>query len=379
MERRPKVVVLQFAPAPYREPLFAGLARRVDLEVVFCREADPARLWSRAGAFPFPHRVLHARVLRLGGRPVTVPYAVTRYLRSTCWDVVVVCDELRSLWAGHAAAAAARAAGRAFVVWSGEFQSPGRRAMYPPLLWRVVERLRGPLYRGASAVLAYGPKTAQHLRLRHGVPAQRIRWGTQPVLPLRLPGRGPGGGTRVLYLGYLVPRKGVDTLIRAVRSLDRPDISLTVAGDGPERQRLQRVAAGDPRITFAGYVEGEAKLRLLAGADLFVSPTAHDPWANSVNEAVAAGLPVITTPAEGAEGTLVRHGENGLVVEPGRPAALAAALERLLDDGETRRRMAARSRALAAQFGLDWAVGNVLDAIDCALAIPPGPQEVQAA
>jgi len=168
----------------------------------------------------------------------------------------------------------------------------------------------------------------------------------------------------VIYVGYLIPRKGVATLIRAYQQARRSDSVLVIAGDGPQRAELEAIARGDRDIIFTGYLEGEAKWRYFASADLFALPTYHDPWPQVINEAMYFGLPIITTDGDGSAREVVRHGDNGLVVPAGDVRALADALVRLLANEGMRRRMGERSQAIIADYTLERARDTFLRAID---------------
>jgi glycosyltransferase involved in cell wall biosynthesis len=169
-----------------------------------------------------------------------------------------------------------------------------------------------------------------------------------------------------LSLGRLVPVKGVDDAIRAASML--ADTTLLVAGDGPERDALARLAARrGADVRLLGLVTGDARDALFAAADAFVlasrvlgsGRTEGTPTA--LVEAMSAGLPVVATNVGGV-GALVTHARNGLLVPPGDPTALAAALGRLRDDAPLRRRLARAGRKTAAQ--LTWsALAPHLDAL----------------
>jgi glycosyltransferase involved in cell wall biosynthesis len=131
-----------------------------------------------------------------------------------------------------------------------------------------------------------------------------------------------------------------------------PEATLTVAGYGSQEAALRRQAAalGGDRVRFLGRVEPSAMPALYDGADIFLNSSIVDNQPLSVLEAMAAGLPVVTTPT-GDIAALIRHGETGLIVPPGDPAAMAKAVLDLLDDPEGARRMAQRARARVEEHG----------------------------
>jgi glycosyltransferase involved in cell wall biosynthesis len=159
----------------------------------------------------------------------------------------------------------------------------------------------------------------------------------------------------ILFLGRLVPIKGLDRLLAAAG--DRPGTVVLVAGDGPLRPALE---AGAPAgVRFLGEVRGRARSRLLAAADVLCLPSCVLPGGRAegsptaILEAHAAGLPVVAT-RSGGVAELVCDGEDGLLVPPGEAAALGAALARLAADAALRTRLAAAAARTGAAH--DWEV-----------------------
>jgi glycosyltransferase involved in cell wall biosynthesis len=136
----------------------------------------------------------------------------------------------------------------------------------------------------------------------------------------------------VFAIGRFVPQKGFDLLIRAFAEVEDefPDHDLVLAGDGPERERLEQLAAGR-RVTFLGGVSQQRAFGLYRSASGFVLPSRHEPQGIVVIEAMAAGAPVLATRVGGVAET-VRDGENGLLVRGDDADELATGLRRLLGD-----------------------------------------------
>lgn len=140
----------------------------------------------------------------------------------------------------------------------------------------------------------------------------------------------------IFALGRHVTTKGFDVLLRAYAQLAPrfPDVDLVIAGDGPERQRLVTLAGElglQDRVIFPGRTDRTRTVQYFAHARLFVLPSLRESFPVVNLEAMAAGRPVVVTNVGGVA-ELVRDGQNGLVVPSADPAALAGALERLLDD-----------------------------------------------
>lgn len=157
-------------------------------------------------------------------------------------------------------------------------------------------------------------------------------------------------GPTVLSLGRLIELKGVEHAIAAIAEL--PEARLVVAGDGPDRARLERLSRGSPQVRFVGALHGAEKGRWLHAADLFVLPSVVLPSGRSegmpttVLEAMEHGLPVVASDVGGVS-EVVESGRNGLVVPPADSRALAQAVREVLAGQAA---LAAGARETAAMY-----------------------------
>jgi glycosyltransferase involved in cell wall biosynthesis len=138
--------------------------------------------------------------------------------------------------------------------------------------------------------------------------------------------------------------KDLGTAIAAVALV--PEARLVVVGDGPDRSELERVAAASSaagRIEFRGALPRDDALRVVAGAEAGLLSSAWENLPHSAVEALSVGVPVVATSVGGVP-EVVHDGENGLLVPPGRPEQLAAAIRRLLEEPGLRERLAAAAR-----------------------------------
>jgi glycosyltransferase involved in cell wall biosynthesis len=206
--------------------------------------------------------------------------------------------------------------------------------------------------RRADAVVVLTDRTAAALAA-DGVPAGRVHTIPSGFDPALFAGTSPDvftgvGRPRIGYVGRLAPQKRTDRLVEAVGRMREP-ASLVVVGDGPDRERVQALAAGRPRTHLTGFVEHTAVPAVLASLDVLVLPSAYEEMGSVLTEAMASGLPVVASDVGGIP-EVVRHGETGLLVPPGDVDALAAALDRLAADPGLRARLAAGARARAAAY-----------------------------
>ena len=204
-------------------------------------------------------------------------------------------------------------------------------------------RMERALGRDVNAVIATSSEEIAEL-VRIGVPRERISMVPCGVDVDEFTADGPaaerGARPRVLSLGRLVPRKGYDTVIRAMAAV--PDAELIIAG-GPaagelagdrEARRLtqlaQRLGVAD-RVRLVGAVPRPDVPALLRSADVVVCAPWYEPFGLVPLEAMACGVPVIATAVGGLVDTVV-DGATGVLVPPRRPDALAAAMRRMLSE-----------------------------------------------
>lgn len=158
--------------------------------------------------------------------------------------------------------------------------------------------------------------------------------------------------TRLLFLGLIGQRKGVYELIEgfAAAAKHNPRLRLCIAGNGEEqkaRTRAQELGVAD-NVEFAGWIDAKRRNALLAQADIFLLPSHNEGLPMSVLEAMAWGVPVITTPVGGIP-ELIEHGTNGLLVEVGNIKAIQAAIEQLALDGRLREKIGHAGRETVRQ------------------------------
>lgn len=159
----------------------------------------------------------------------------------------------------------------------------------------------------------------------------------------------------VSYVGKLVPRKGVDTLIEAMGLLGRRSEGaplLVAAGIGEMREGLERRARElgvADRVRFIGKVDHNEVPWVMAAGDVFVLPSLSEGLPTVVCEAMSCGVAVVATAVDGTP-EAVRHGETGLLVEPRRPQELADALAQVLDDPAQAARMRTRAHEIASEI-----------------------------
>ncbi len=160
-------------------------------------------------------------------------------------------------------------------------------------------------------------------------------------------------GKRLLYTGRLAAAKGLPILFQALAQVvpHHPDLVLTLVGDGSDRQALETLAAAlklTPYLRFVGYQSQNAVCQYLHNSDIFVLPSFSEGLPVALMEALAAGVPVITTPIAGVS-ELVEQGINGYLVPPGAVEPLAQRIDELLEDASLRQQLGQAGHLKVAQ------------------------------
>ena len=367
-----RVVVVSPEPTPYRSPLFDRVAQRpeVDLTVVYAGHTVTGRTWDVEPR----HDAVFLRGLRVPGvrRILRHEYPITpgvgRALDERQPAVVVV-----NGWSTYAAQAAITWCRRRRVPYlllvsshDAATRSAWRRAVRMPIVPRVV--------RGAWGALALGTLSRASL-VANGADPERVglfantvdvaAWGERAD---GLAGRRPALRTAlgleaddvaVLCVARLAPEKGLETLVRAAAEARDPRLVVVLAGDGPERERLRRLAGVlGVRLLLAGDVPWERIAEVYVEADVFALLSSWEPWAVVVNEAAACGLPLLLSDQVGAAPDLLVDGDNGALVGVGDVQAAAAALRRFAQDPAVRLQAGSRSREIVQAWGYEPSVAS---------------------
>jgi len=219
------------------------------------------------------------------------------------------------------------------------------RLMYRPFLRRVLRR--------ASRIVVSSPNLAAHAAelqdfrekcvvIPFGIDTNRLQ--RTPAIDARVRAiseRYPS--PRFLFVGRLVPYKGVDVLIEA---MGHANGTALIVGDGPMRAALEDRARHSSRVHVLGHLDDEDVVAHMHACDVFVLPsvTRAETFGVVQLEAMACGKPVISTNLPTGVPWVNRHRETGLVVEPGDAMGLAEALTEIATDHDLRRRLGAQAR-----------------------------------
>ena len=351
-----RVLVLYEIISPYRIPVLNALAKQegVDLHVAFLAETDAKlRQWRvYKDEIRFSHGILPSWRFRAGKHNLLLNWGLRSCLNKFAPEAVL-CGGY-NYFASWEALSWARRHNAEFVLWS-ESNSHDTRAGRA-----CVESLKSYFLARCDRFVVPGKSSFDYLRSMgttqeiltapnavdngwfasqaESALAQAAEFRKKYKLPPRY----------LLFVGRLVPEKGVFDLLEAYAKLEpdvRSDVGLVLAGDGACRTELEsaamRIQPGT--VSFPGFAQREDLAGFYALAEALVLPTHSDTWGLVVNEAMACALPVIVSRVAGCSADLVEKGWNGYVVPPRDSRALGAAMDSLLRNPELRRLMSVRS------------------------------------
>jgi glycosyltransferase involved in cell wall biosynthesis len=234
------------------------------------------------------------------------------------------------------------------------FTMHGPAEFFDPKYWKVEEKIRRALFVCCisnfcrSQAMIFSPQEKwDRLHIVH--------CGVEPAAFDRVRHEEPG--RRLLFVGRLAAVKGLPILLDTLALLraERPDVLLTIAGDGPDRAMLEVQAQSlhiESNVKFLGY-QSQAQVRaLMQNTDVFVMASFAEGVPVVLMEAMAAGVPVVATRIAGVP-ELVEDGISGFLVPPGDSQALAERIGALLDDPALRQRFGRAGRAeVQAEFNI---------------------------
>ena len=235
------------------------------------------------------------------------------------------------------------------VVATFHASAPGSRA------YRFAAPALRPLYRRLAGRIAVSEEARRTVEDALGNGLRVIPNGVSAAL---FSGLGEPSGSAVLFIGRFEPRKGARVLIDAFPALKarRPDASLILVGEGSQRRACEEAVPGDLRddVTFVGRVQPWELAQAMGEAAVVAVPSlGGESFGIVLLEGMAAGRPVVASDIPGYAAVL-RDGVDGVLVPPGDPGALAAALADVLGDPHRGRAMGKAGKERAARF--DWQV-----------------------
>lgn len=345
------MVYWNHSPTPDFVGRFNAVARRggIEFEAWFNTRREAYRSWDvDEREWLFPARYIPERSI-FGWRQ-RVPVAELLQSRP---DLLVQEYDRSHLTAGFFAGRrlAGRTAFRVLPNFDSWSDRTWWRAAGKHFVFRAVDGAKVPGADGKALAERYGLSADRIASVTQSVDYERLAVDAERGRRFRTPRREELGlkGCVFIYVGRLWSGKGTDHLIAAYGALlaEGRDVSLLMLGDGPDEHRYRAASNSMPGVVFAGFVQAREIADYYGIADVMVFPTLGDPHGLVIEEAMAAGLPVISSAAAGDVAARLGRGSAGLIVDPGETQALHIAMRTLADDPNRRASMANRARELA--------------------------------
>lgn len=358
------VAILTNIPAPYRVDFFDYLQKKdtdYRFTIIYSSKNEDNRSWEIDETKLQNSIFLESRTIKLQKRFDTtylhVPRGVVNALKELKPDVVIGCEYNPTVLQ---AMSYCRRSKIPFISWTdGTLFSERNRNFIQKFLRRYV-------ISKASAYIASSTK-AKEAQVSYGADERKchISFLTVDVEKYIQKHQGKGKG-KLLCVGSLIERKGVDLLLRALSGVD-VDYELYLAGSGNEKENLVSLAEElkiEQKVHFLGQLSREELLKHYADSDLFVLPTREDCFALVILEAMCSELPIVCSKYADGAYDLIEEGKNGFIVDPYDEKAFAEKIENVLRDERLRQAMRSHSKRVLDKFRFASVSKGFLEAIE---------------
>lgn len=377
-----RIVFVQPLLAPYLVPRFEALAElgKFDVHIV----VESAGFEGRVGWSPREVRGCHVHVAKsrqmhkrfrddrlcyTDSRTKTVPYGLPFLLGRLAPDAVIICNPTEAICA---ALAKTLVPFRTGLILEDTPTSQAKKR-------RIVQMLRKHAYRMADFVI-YFSEDAKRYAQSIGItaPLHRSSWSIDPSwLGYKRKADGPPSAkyvtrtppsiVRFLIVGALIERKGHLPFLKAWAefSKGKNDVELIVVGNGPLRSKAETFCLnqGLRNVRIAGHVPYETVKDFYLSSDVFVLPTLEDLFGIVVIEAMALGLPVLTTPYAGAR-ELIKDGYSGYLFDPAVQCSTVQALKKIYSQRDRLADMGKHSREIISRYTHEEVMHNLAQILE---------------
>ncbi len=345
-----KVIVLHNIISPIRIFLFNKLNeyyknKGAKFKVLFLSVSDKNRNWKTDLQMNFDYEILDNFAFRVAGKDLN-----TFFINPKIKEIIEKenPDKIISFgwdnWATYVGAHWCKKNKKAFTLWCGstKYEKSWRRTLLHPMVKYIINR--------SNKFIAYGNRAKEYLNSL-GAPEKNIQifYNTVDVDYFQEKSENfskkEKGALKekldiktnktILFSGQLIERKGVFELLEGFKDYQKidQDTSLLIIGKGQEKENMKEIIKSQniKNIVFADFIQYDDLYKYYAISDLLILPSREEVWGLVVNEAMACGLPVITTQETGASVDLVKEGKNGFTIPSNNPQAITHAIKKIFD------------------------------------------------
>lgn len=362
-----KAVIITNIPAPYRVDFFYYLQTRIretEFYIIYSSAAEDNRSWKVEQEKIKKSVFLKSATIKIKKRYDTkyihIPKNVKKTLTQIQPDIVIGSEYNPTI---IQAVRYCKKKGIPYVSWTDGTLFSERN------INRLQRLLRSYVIHTASSYIASSTKSKEAQQF-YGADADKIRISYLTVdIDRYLQERGQVQEPRLLCVGSLIERKGIDLLLRACARVNSP-WHLVLAGQGPEETNLRRLAKSlgiEGQVEFLGYLNQKELLEEYKKSYCLVLPTREDCFALVILEAMCSGLPVICSRYADGANDLVEDGKTGYIVDPFDEAAFSQSIETLLKEPKKARLMGKQAQRETEKFRFPCVAQGFLEAVQLAL------------
>jgi glycosyltransferase involved in cell wall biosynthesis len=373
-----KVALIHNIISPYRVPLFEGLSEHpfIDLFVYFCAKTHKERQWSIPQSNKYNYEILSGVTLEFLGIIYHINPSIILKLIKEKYDVIIIGGGTD--FTTQAAFITSHLLKTPMILWSEG--TSGTQS----LLGKIISPITRYITRHATACIA-ASTSAKDFFIANGACPEKVFIPPNTVdteflkkesleysmrkneLKRKL---GVKNDKIILYVGQLIRRKGIGYLLFGYKKLkeEYADVGLAVVGSGPLKEELMKICQTEniKDVYFFGFVQQKELPMYYSLADLFVLPSLRETFGLVINEAMACGLPVITTKAVGARDLIIQR-ESGFIVDEANADQLYLAMREITSNEELSSKMGEKSLEIVErEYNIEQAVKGFVSAIEYA-------------
>lgn len=353
MKYKIKALLIHNIISPYRVPLFNEIAKNNNLQfkVIFLAKTEKGREWHIPKEINFNYILLPNFYLKVGQRHIRFNPTLWFELKRFNPDVLVTGGfSIASI----IAFTYGKILNKPVIIWNEG--NPDTEKIHHPL----IHKYRRFMVKNASAFLVPGKPAAEYLKaigareniflMPNPVDVQlyesKLQEKGKILTDLQL--KYNFGDKKILFVGRLVDRKGLNHLLEAYSVIfsRHKDVSLIILGDGDKRKVYEKFCRENrlSKVFFMGFLQQEEIAKFFAISDVFVLPTIYDYAPLVVSEAIASEIPIVCSDKAGSACDLIESGRNGYIINPYDHKRMAELIEKILFDQKLNIKMSAYNR-----------------------------------
>ena len=301
-----KILFIHNIITPYRIPLFESLANEYHLHVVFLERRDDRRNWNQNfNKLNFDHTVLKNKNYRIFDKKIVRNYGLNRIFKEYNPDVLVTIDNPPNFLILLQSILLAKKRKIPIILWTGVFgyyKTFQKNKFKNRLTLYALRKIRKSIYSYVNFFWAYSKETKKHLIDIYKIDEKIIIVGLQGypdelIFFQKVNTEERYRGEKLLFIGYLDERKGMDLFLKVFIDLigQHPTYTLEIIGVGKLYERYKKKYGDIKNIRFLGYVDGVRKFDAINKSKYLVLPSISDPWGWVVNEATSLKLPALVS------------------------------------------------------------------------------------